>query len=43
MFFTFTLSSATRGDDESEWNTSERVVHDAVTGNVGPECLGTDQ
>jgi len=31
------------GDDENEWNTSERVVHGAVAGDVGSERLDTDQ
>ena len=42
MYFTLTLHIGYSGDDESEWNTSERVVHGAVAGNVGSERLDTD-
>jgi hypothetical protein len=43
MFFTLTLHIGYSGDDESEWNTSERVVYGAVVGDVGSEHLDTGQ
>jgi hypothetical protein len=43
MFFTLTLRIENSEDDEYEWNTSERVVHGDVAGNVGFDGLDTDK